>query len=71
MVACKNLTAGGEALHVVTVTAPDGMVYSANGTAKSHTDHPLLTLIWADNPGVDGLKMDISPVTDAGLKLCS
>lgn len=68
---CKDITAGGENLHVVTITAPDGTIYSANGTAKSHTEYPILTPIWAEDPNVKGLKIDISPVIDAGLKLCS
>lgn len=71
VVSCKNISAGGEDLRVVTVRAPDGTRYAANGTAKSHTSLQDLTPIWADDPNVDGLKIDISPVTDAGLALCS
>jgi len=67
---CKNITAGGQRLQVVTVTTPDGTIYSANGTAKAHTSYPTLTPIWAPDPKVDGLKIDISPVIDAGLALC-
>lgn len=68
---CKNITAGGEALHVLTVTAPDGTTYAANGTAKSHTSLQDLTAIWADNPNVSGLKIDISPITAGAAALCS
>lgn len=67
---CKNITAGGELLHIVTVTDPDGNTYSGNGTAKAHTPYPSVDAIWADNPDVSGLKVDISPVVDAGLDLC-
>lgn len=67
---CKNIAVGGRNLQVVTIDTPDGTTYAANGTAKDHTDYPSLQPIWADNPDVEGLKIDISPVIDAGLKLC-
>ena len=68
---CENITASGEDLHVVTITAPDGSRYAANGTAKSHTNLPVLNAIWADDPNVTGLKIDISPIVKGGLALCS
>ncbi|WP_235825351.1 DUF2511 domain-containing protein [Agromyces badenianii] len=68
---CGNITAGNMNLQVVTIDAPDGTTYAANGTAKDHTEYPSLDPIWADNPDVDGLKIDISPIIDAGLVLCS
>jgi hypothetical protein len=58
-------------LHVLTIDTPNGTTYSANGTAKDHTDYPSLDPVWADDPHVDGLKIDISPIIDAGLKLCN
>lgn len=67
---CDNVTAGGMKLQAVTVDAPNGKTYAANGTAKSHTSYPALDPIWADDPDVDGLKIDISPIIDAGLALC-
>lgn len=68
---CEDITAGGRNLQVLTIDTPDGMTYAANGTAKDHTDYPSLDPVWADNPDVDGLKIDISPIIDAGLMLCS
>ncbi|SDK71995.1 Protein of unknown function [Cryobacterium psychrotolerans] len=68
---CENITAGGMNLQVLTIDTPDGTTYAANGTAKDHTDYPSLDPVWADNPDVDGLKIDISPIIDAGLMLCS
>jgi hypothetical protein len=65
-----NITTAGTHLKIVTVTAPNGRTYSANGTAKAHTKYSTLNPIWADDPDADGLKIDISPVIDAGLKLC-
>lgn len=68
---CKNITAGGMKLQVVTLDAPDGSSYAVNGTAKDHTDYPSVEAIWADNPQVAGLKINIRPIIDGGLALCS
>lgn len=68
---CKNITAGGMNLQVVTLDAPDGSTYAVNGTAKDHTDYPSAEAIWADDPKVDGLKINIGPVIDSGLALCN
>ncbi|WIB33915.1 YebY family protein [Curtobacterium sp. MCSS17_005] len=70
VVRCKNITAGGMDLNVVTLKAPDGTRYAVNGTAQDHTSYPEIDPIWAPNPDVDGLRIDISPVINAGLKLC-
>ncbi|MGN8050086.1 DUF2511 domain-containing protein [Curtobacterium sp. 22159] len=70
VVRCKNITSGGMHLNVVTLDAPDGTRYAVNGTAQDHTSYPKIDPIWAPNPNVEGLKVDISPVVDAGLKLC-
>ncbi|MCU1508254.1 MAG: hypothetical protein JWQ12_519 [Glaciihabitans sp.] len=70
VVSCKSLVAGGRSLQVVTLETPDGVTYAVNGTAKSHTTFPSIQPIWADDPNVDGLKIDISPIIDAGLALC-
>lgn len=50
--------------------ALDGIVYAANGTAKDHGNYPGIDPIWAPNPDVEGLKIDLSPVTEAALDLC-
>ena len=57
-------------LQVVTIDAPSGKTYAANGTAKDNTDYPALNPIWAGDPDVDGLKINIGPIIDAGLALC-
>lgn len=67
---CQNITAGGIRLHIATLYAPDGTTYALNGTAKEHTQYPTIDPIWADDPDVAGLKIDISPVLDRALNLC-
>lgn len=68
---CKNLPVGGATLHSVTIDTPDGTTYAANGTAKDHANYPSLEPIWANDPDVTGLKLDITPIVDAGLALCT
>lgn len=70
VVRCKNITAGGMKLNAVTLDAPDGTRYAVNGTAQDHTSYPEIDAIWAADPNIEGLKIDISPVINAGLKLC-
>lgn len=67
---CENIIAGGMNLQVVTLAAPDGQMYAVNGTAQAHTDFPVVDPIWADHPNVEGLKINMGPVIDAGLALC-
>lgn len=55
----------------VSFTDGDGNVYALNGTALDRTDLPAIDPIWADQPDVDGLKKDISPLIDAALSLCN
>lgn len=55
----------------VIFTDPDGNDYAVNGTAQSHhPELPDIDPIWAKDPAVKGLKIDISPVIDKGLELC-
>lgn len=68
---CQNITVAGRHLQVATVDAPDGKTYAANGTAKDHGNYLDIDPIWAPNPDVSGLKIDISPVIDSALALCS
>ncbi|MCO4239421.1 YebY family protein [Pseudarthrobacter sp. MDT3-28] len=68
---CEGITVAGRNLQVATVDAPDGKTYAANGTAKDHGNYLDIDPIWAPNPDVSGLKIDISPVIDAALALCS
>lgn len=59
---------GKDGVGSVTFTA-DGTTYGVNGTALGQ-GLPAIDPIWADNPSVPGLKMNIGPVLDAGLALC-
>ena len=70
VVRCQNITTDGRSLQVATVDDPDGNVYAANGAAKDHGKYPGIDPIWAPNPDVEGLKIDLSPVTEAALDLC-
>ncbi|PPF56003.1 hypothetical protein C5C13_11710 [Clavibacter michiganensis] len=70
IIQCTERTLGGRLLEVVTLTAPDGAEYAVNGTARDHTDLPDIEPIWAPNPDVEGLRLDITPVIDAGLARC-
>jgi hypothetical protein len=68
---CQGITVAGRPLQVATLDAPDGKTYAANGTAKDHGNYLDIDPIWAPNPDVSGLKIDISPVIDAALALCN
>ena len=70
IVRCTERALGGRLLQLVTLTTPDGAEYAVNGTARDHTDRPDIQPIWAPNPDVEGLRIDISPVIDAGLARC-
>ncbi|MBD8102493.1 DUF2511 domain-containing protein [Plantibacter sp. CFBP 8775] len=70
IVKCKEKTAAGRVLQIVTVESPDGTEYAVNGTARDHTELPEIFPIWADDPDTAGLKVDISPVIRSGLALC-
>ena len=70
VVHCEDITAGGMNLQVVTLDTPDSARYAVNGTAKDHTNYPSADAVWAADPEMAGLKIDISPVIDAGLALC-
>ncbi|MET1085858.1 MAG: DUF2511 domain-containing protein [Arthrobacter sp.] len=67
---CQGITVAGRHLQVTTLDAPDGKTYAANGTAKDHGNYADIDPIWAPNPDVSGLKIDMGPVTDAALALC-
>ena len=54
----------------VIFAAPNGTRYAVNGTAMSQTDLPRIDEIWAPDPTIDGAKVNISPIIDAGLALC-
>lgn len=70
VVHCKEVSVAGRTLQVATLDAPDGKTYAANGTAKDHGNYASIEPIWAPDPEVAGLKIDISPITNAALALC-
>lgn len=70
VVECQNRTIGGRELQVVTFVDPNRRTWAVNGTAQSHTDYPVIDPIWADDPDLEGAKINISPIIDAGLDLC-
>lgn len=47
-----------------------GTKYAVNGMAKNDKTYKPIDLIWKANPDVKGLKMDIGPLIDYGLKFC-
>jgi hypothetical protein len=53
----------------VTVTANREM-YALNGTAKSANLWPDFDAIWADDPAIPGVKVNIDPMLQRGLTLC-
>jgi hypothetical protein len=48
-----------------------GTTYALNGTARTFRAGVDIDPIWAANPDVDGLKIDIGPLIDDALKLCA
>lgn len=52
---------------VIVIRATDGRDFGVNGMAAKYPD---IAPVWADDPAIPGLKMDIGPLIDAGLKLC-
>lgn len=47
-----------------------GLTYSINGTAGNDGSLADITPIWRKDPNGDGLRVDIGPLIDLGLKLC-
>ena len=70
VVSCEPLGANTR-LGSVIFMDPEGKRYAVNGTAIAHYPGlPVIDHIWAPDPKVPGLKIDISPVIDRGLELC-
>lgn len=61
-------TSRGTLLAEVTFTT-GGRTYSVNGIAKGRHRYEEIDAIWAADPRVDGLKKNIGPIIDRGLKL--
>ncbi len=59
-----------DAPKIVTFITPDGMRYAVNGTATAF-GHPEINPIWKDSPVAYVPKMNLSPLIDAGLKICA
>ena len=49
----------------------DGAIYAVNGTAIGEHKYHKIEAIWKKNRAIPGTRIDISPIIDKGLKLCS
>jgi hypothetical protein len=65
VLACKGRGGVGEV-----VFTTNGKTYAVNGIAKGTKKYIPIDEIWANNPSVSGLKKDIGPIIERGLKLC-
>lgn len=66
---CEEEVTSSFVFQRVWFTAPDGAVYGINGTAQE-AGYPGIDPIWKDDPAGYGLKVNISPLIDRGLRLC-
>ncbi|HEX2296249.1 MAG TPA: DUF2511 domain-containing protein [Actinomycetota bacterium] len=48
----------------------EGTTYAVNGLALGRYRGPQIDRIWAADPEIKGLKIDIGPIIDTGLELC-
>jgi hypothetical protein len=64
---CRNATKSGFGEVVFTA---NGTTYAVNGIAMQTDRYADIKAIWRDDPSVQGLKIDISPVLNRGLELC-
>ena len=48
----------------------NGTHYAVNGLANGLDNAPDIEAIWADDPKMKGLKINIGPIIDRGLELC-
>ena len=48
----------------------EGTKYAVNGTARGASDAPDVDAIWADDPQMTGLKINIGALIQDGLALC-
>ena len=49
----------------------EGTTYAVNGLALGRDNAPEIDRIWAPDPQIKGLKIDIGPIIDTGLELCN
>lgn len=57
----------------ITAQPDGGPLYAVNGTARGQRERRGwrdVREIWRDNPAIPGTKIPITPVLDAGLRLC-
>lgn len=66
VVSCEGISEG---LGEIYFTA-EGTKYAVNGLAQGASEGPDIDVIWADNPEMEGLKINIGPIIDRGLELC-
>lgn len=71
VVNCESKEVGGMALKIATLVAPDGKKYALNGTAKSHTEAADIQTVWAPDPELAGLKINMQPLIERALQRCS
>ena len=67
---CNHIRVSGRSLQTATFDNPSGQNYAANGTAKDLGSYLDIDRIWALDPDVSGLRIDVSRVIDAALALC-
>lgn len=61
---------GSGGIGEVVFTAEDGTRYSVNGLAKQTGKYEDIMSIWAEDPNLAGLKINMSPLLERGLALC-
>lgn len=59
-----------QCINQMVIFTVQGTIYAVNGTAKTHSNYKDIREIWADSPQGMGLKKDIGPLINYGLKLC-
>jgi hypothetical protein len=55
--------------HAIVFTDPDGNEWAVNGQAIS-AGYAEIDPIWADNPDIDGAKLNLSALNPFGLTIC-
>lgn len=48
----------------------EGTTYAVNGTAQGASGAPEIDPIWADDPEIEGVKINIHQIIERGLELC-
>ncbi len=66
---CEEEIVSSLVVQRVTFTTPDGVTYAVNGHALD-AGYPDIKPIWKKEPGGYGLRVNIGPLIDRGLRLC-